>query len=192
MKPQIYYAVETLFYRKRIGNKLDFLIKGGDLKDAFCTTKSEFRDISPISAREKAFSYYQSFVDTLYDGLGKVYASDHQARIDLQYYLNSGNDIELICCNPNKCFKVSDDILNGLNLYMVIDNRHKKECKTLIHRIGYLNYPENIDEEIQFTLQGLVKEYRLFEKYSYPINNYKEVISLLNSSVKCNLLFLQI
>jgi hypothetical protein len=41
--PKIYYKVETLFWRKQIGNKLDFLLNNGDLKDAIHQTKKEFK-----------------------------------------------------------------------------------------------------------------------------------------------------
>lgn len=182
MNAHIYYVVEALFYRKSIGNKLDFLIKGGDLNDAVCKTKSEFKDTSPIIAREKAFSYYHSFLDGFYEGLGKKYTSDHQARIDLQYYFNSGNDVELMSNNPNKRYKISDEIFNGINIYMVTDksrsdDKHEKDVKTLIHGIRYLDYPERVDEEVPLSLFGLEEEYKFFDKYSYPYNDYKEFLS---------------
>jgi hypothetical protein len=183
MEPIISYVVDALFYKKSIGNKLDFLNKGNDLKNAICNTKSGFRDASPIIAREKAFRYYQSFVDILYDGIEKKYISDHQARIDLQHYFNSSNEVELISSNANKRFKISDDIFNGINVYMVTDahysnDKYEKACKRLIHGIRYLDYPERVDEEISLSLFGLEEEYKLFETYSYPCNDHKEILSL--------------
>ena len=181
MKPKIYYTVESLFYRKDIGNKLDFLLNNGDLKDAIHHLKREFKDESPIIARENAFNYFQSMVDVLYDGLGKKYTTDEQARIDLQKYFNSGNDFELMGDSPNK-FKISDDLFNGLNIYMIVDDpitdKKKKNNKVLIHGINYIDYPGRVDEEIVDSIKGLIKECVYYEQNSYSFKDYFSFIVL--------------
>lgn len=168
--PHIHYIVESLFYRKDIGNKLDFLLNNGDLRDAIHHTKKEFKAESPIIAREKAFNHYQSIVDVLYDGIGKKYSNDAQARIDLQKYFNSGNDVEF-----NK-FKISDDIFNGLFIYMIVDENsmgeNKKKNKVLIHGINYIDYQEQVDEEIVDSIKGLISECKYYEQYSYALKDY--------------------
>ena len=181
MKPKIYYIVESLFYRKDIGNKLDFLLSNGDLKDSIHHLKREFKDESPIIARESAFNYFQSMVDVLYDGLGAKYTTDEQARIDLQKYFNSGNDVELMGNSQNK-FKISDDLFNGLNIYMIVDepitDKKKKKNKMLIHGINYIDYPERVDEEITDSIKGLIKECKYYEKYSYSTKGYFSFVVL--------------
>ncbi len=177
IKPKISYIVESLFYRKNIGNKLDFLLNNGDLKDAIHLSKKEFKDESPIIARENAFNHFQSIVDVLYDGLDKKYTTDEQARIDLQKYLDSGNAVELLGNNPRKKNKITDDILNGIEIYLVIEtplenNKEKPFNKVLIHGIRYIDYPERVDEGIIESLEGLIKENHYYQDNSYSTKDY--------------------
>ena len=140
MTPTNHYFLEALFYRKAIGNKLDFLIKGCDLKDYITHYQKEFRNDSSIIAKEEALSHFQSLIEVLYEGIGKKYTSDKQAEIDLQEYFNSGNDIEFGSIS-NK-ITVTDDLFNGINIYLVNDDPFMKEGKmgnkTLIRGINYM------------------------------------------------------
>jgi len=175
MKSTFHYRLEALFYRKEIGNKLDFIIKGGDLKDSITHYYKEFQNPIPIIAREDTFNHFQSFIDVFYDGINKTYTSDEQARIDLQKYFNSGNDIEMIGHSLNK-FKVSDDVLFGINIYMIIDvplfPGDKKGDKILIYGLNYIDYPDKVDEEIPKSIKGLIKECEYFEQSSYSFKDY--------------------
>jgi hypothetical protein len=49
----------------------------------------EFREVEPIIAREKAFSYYQNYIDVFLDSKEKKYISHEQAEKDLQDFFNS-------------------------------------------------------------------------------------------------------
>lgn len=51
----IYYKVESRFWRRKIGDKLDNLINGIDVSDACVNTSQEFHHSSPIEARKTAF-----------------------------------------------------------------------------------------------------------------------------------------
>jgi len=181
MKPSIYYIVESLFWRKKIGNKLDFLLNGGDLKDAIIHSQKEFIEDSPIIAREKAFSHFSSIVDVLYEGLEKKQTTDEQARIDLQEYLDSNNAVELQRSDSVKKFKVSDDIFNGIEVYMVVDtplinSKDKQGQKVLIHGIRYIDYPERLDDDLIATLDGLIKEYKYYEQNNYFFQKHLSLI----------------
>jgi len=170
MEVNIFYIVESQFWRSKIGDKLESLANGLNLSDTFVKTKKEFRQESPIEARKMAFNHYQSIIDVLYDGLGEYYKNDYQARIDLQYYLDSNNDVEF--GNTTK-FKVTDDFLNGIEVYMIVE-RPQKENKTkitnrcCIHGIRYVDYPERLDEDLIATLKNLFIENQCYEENSYP------------------------
>lgn len=166
----IYYKVVSRFWRKKIGNKLDYLLKGIDFSDAYVNTSKEFHNSSPIEARRAAFNHYQSFIDVLYEGLNKNYTNDYQARIDLQYYMNSDNDIEL--GNESK-FKITDDFLNGIEVYMIVEKplngkEIKANGKYCIHGIRYIDYIDRLDSDLIENLGNLFVENQYYEEYNYP------------------------
>jgi len=172
MKPIVHYIVESKFWRKKIGNKLNNLINGIDFSDSYVNTSKAFHDLSPIKARKAAFNHYQSIIEVLYEGLSKQYRNDYQARIDLQYYLNSENDVEL--GNDIK-FKITDDFLNGIEVYMVVDKPLKgKEIKAngkyCIHGIRYVDYIDRLDNDLIENLENLFVENQYYEEYNYPTN----------------------
>lgn len=169
----MYYTVQSQFWRRKIGDKLENLLNGVDYSDALVKTEIEFHNSSPIEARKQAFNYYQSIIDVLYDGLNKEYKDDAQARIDLQYYLNSNNEIEL--GNTSK-FKMSDDFLNGIQVYMVVDKplngiELKVNNEYCIHGIRYLDYPDRLDADLIDTLKNLFLESKYYEESDYPTGN---------------------
>ena len=170
MSSKLHYIVETKFWRRKIGNKLDNLVNGIDFSDAYVNTSKEFHDLSPIKARKAAFNHYQSIIEVLYEGLDKQYTNDYQARKDLQYYLNSDNDIEL--GNKTK-FKITDDFLNGIEVYMVVEKPLKgKEIKAngkyCIHGIRYVDYIDRLDNDLIENLENLFAENQYYEEFNYP------------------------
>ncbi len=176
----ISYTVETKFWRKKIGNKLDFIQSGRDIHDAYQRSVKEFRYDSPIIAREQAFSHFQSIIEVLYEAMNKPFVSDEQARLDLQEYLNSGNDFELFGGKtPEHRHKISDDVFNGIWVFMITkDLTTKKSKKIQIHSINYLEYLERPDEEIQNSLKGLIQEVEIYEQFDFPYGNHHELILL--------------
>jgi hypothetical protein len=180
MNSKIYYTVETKFWRKNIGNKLEFIQNGGDIRDAYQRSLKEFKNDSPIIAREEAFSHFQSIIDVLYEAMGKNFESDEQARFDLQKYLNSGNDFELFKNkSPEHRHKISDDVFNGIRVYLIIeDSVTKNTLKIQIHSINYLDYPERLDEEVFISLDGLIKEVEYYDQLNYPYAKQYEFILL--------------
>lgn len=169
----VYYIVELRFWRRKIGNKLDNWINKIDYSDALVSSKKEFHHSSPIEARKQAFCHYQSMIEVLYNGLNKEFKDDCQARIDLQYYLDSENDVEL---GSTSKFKITDDFLNGIEIYMVADKpltgmQAKKSNKYCIHGVRYIDYPEKLDEDLIDTLKNLFIEHQYYEEYDYPTAN---------------------
>lgn len=170
MKSLVYYIVESKFWRRKIGNKLDNLVNGIDFSDAFVNTSKEFHDSSPIKARKAAFNHYQSIIEVLYEGLSKKHTNDSQARIDLQCYLNSENEIEL--GNETK-LKISDDFINGIEIYMIVEKPLKgKEMKAIgkycIHGIRYIDYFDRLDNDLIENLKNLFVENQYYEEFNYP------------------------
>jgi len=176
----ISYTVETKFWRKKIGNKLDFIQSGGDIYDAYQRSVKEFRNDSPIIAREQAFSHFQSIIEVLYEAMNITFVSDEQARLDLQEYLNSGNDFEMFGSKSlDYRSKISDDVFNGIRVYMVVEDfTTKQTLKIQIHSINYLDYPERVDEEVFISLDGLIKEVEYYEQFNYPYTKQHEFITL--------------
>jgi hypothetical protein len=159
---------------------LNFIQNGGDIHDAYQRTVKEFRNESPIIAREQAFSHFQSIVDVLYEAMGKSFVSDEEARLDLQEYLNSGNDFEMFKNkSPEHRHKISDDVFNGICVFMIIEDLTTKKSKKIqIHSINYLEYLERPDEEIQNSLKGLIQEVQVYDQFDYPYAKYHELIAL--------------
>ena len=171
----IYYRVESRFWRRKIGNKLDNWIKGIDNSDAYVNGNQEFRHTSPIEARKAAFDHYQSIIDVLYEGLNKKYTNDYQARIDLQYFLDSENSVEL--GNETK-FKISDDFLNAIEVYMIVeepvkDKKSKANGTHCIHGIRYVDYSDRLDSDLIENLKSLILESQYYEEYNYPTGKEK-------------------
>jgi hypothetical protein len=175
MPLKFHYLLEAKFYRKYIGTTLDYLANNIDVNDYITHYRKEFSNDNPIIARENVFAHYQSIIDVLYDGINKTYTTDEQARIDLQKYFNSGNDIELFGSSANPT-KIGSDIFNGINIYLVIDKPVTKGLKQgdkfLIHGINYTDYPDRVDEEIVASIKGLIKECECYELCSYSTGNY--------------------
>jgi hypothetical protein len=171
----IYYRVESRFWRRKIGNNLDNWISGIDNSDAYVDTHKEFRHASPIEARKAAFDHYQSIIDVLYEGLNKKYTNDYQARIDLQYFLDSENSVEL--GNETK-FKISDDFLNAIEVYMIVekpfeDKKSKANGTHCIHGIRYVDYSDRLDSDLIENLRNLILERQYYEEYNYPTGKEK-------------------
>ncbi len=175
---KIYYTVETKFWRKKIGNKLDFIQSGEDIHDAYQRSVKEFRNDSPIIAREQAFSHFQSIVEVLYEAMNKPFVSDEQARLDLQAFLNSGNDFELFGRKTQEHrHKISEDVFNGICVFMIVEDLTTNKSKKIqIHSINYLEYLERPDEEIQNSLKGLIQEVEIYEQFDFPYGNHQELI----------------
>lgn len=169
MKNKISYTIKAIFYRRKIGDKMQYLQDNTELKKAVCQIEKSFEDELPNIARAQAFDFFQSIVDVLYESLGKEYFSDEQARIDLQHFFNSGNAVE-VGPKENR-FKISDDFLNGIFVYLVVEDQESKTRNEIqIHSLNYLDYPDEFDESIIESLKGLIEEFRIYQENDYPVN----------------------
>lgn len=175
-----HYLVETCFWRQAHGTARA-IVNNPAQDSPIQKTRKEFVADEPIVAREMAFSHFSSIIDVLYQGLGGKFTTDRQARTDLQPYFDSGDAFEGSASNPDKKFKVTLDMMNGVEIYMVltdtdaIGTRVKKYC---IHGIRYMDYPDRLDRDIINSLESLAHEYCVYETDGYAMRDYKQKLDL--------------
>jgi hypothetical protein len=168
----IRYIIKTKYWRRQVSNIHDESHNETPTKANLVETKKEFHHGSPIEARKAVFEHYRSVLEVLYSGLGISQTTDKQARIDLQYYLDSGNGIEYFSKYPDNKYKVNSmDMYNGIEIYMIVNS-----LKTAIHGIRYLDYADNLDVELFEDLEGLVLEHKHYTRNNYPVKGFETSI----------------
>ncbi|OBX22593.1 MULTISPECIES: hypothetical protein [Bizionia] len=177
MNTNIYYEVETKYWRRNVPNIHDEFTTTVPKKTDIVESSTKFENKSPFLARENAFNHYFSILDVLYEGLGKEHTTDAQARIDLQHYFDSGNAIEI--GGKESKFKSSPDCDKGIEIYAVIeDTLNSTSEKFLIHGIRYLEYLDRFDVGIQESLQGLIQEYNYYKQNEFLVTSYVENLDM--------------
>ena len=132
----------------------------------------EFRNNSPIIARENCFRFYQNYIDVFLDSKEKKCTSHEQAEIDLQDFFNSHQkkhskwgevDADFgICIQISFVFNdtITHTLRNGIKVY---------EGEEVIH--GIHNRKEDL-KEIYF--ENLLFEYSLYKNMGYEVKNYRK------------------
>lgn len=132
----------------------------------------EFRDVQPIVAREKAFSYYQNYIDVFLESKEKIYISHEQAENDLQEFFNSFQEkysfFGKIDADFGICIQISlvyDETViltlkDGLKIY---------EGQEVIHGIH-----KNGEDLREIYFKNLKFEYSLYQKYEYDTKGYSK------------------
>jgi hypothetical protein len=138
--------------------------------------KPFFND-NPIIARVEAFRFYQSWIETLLDEIGKEYTTDKQAREDLQAYLKPNTDLNFALGENN--IDLSNAVSIGIGVYFVIDspstpiykddkiNDHAGD-EDLIHGIGNSN---EFNDPTSFAF-FLDNEFEYYCNNDYDYKNY--------------------
>ncbi|WP_055448415.1 hypothetical protein [Lacinutrix mariniflava] len=163
MKTRIHYKVEAKYWRREVPNIHDESLDILPTKFDIAETVTKFENESPILVRKAAFNHYSSIIDVLYNGLGKQRSTDAQARIDLQFYFDSGNAIEL--GGKGKKFKSSPDYDKCIEVYLIVQNLFDNiEENYLIHGVRYLDYPDRLDAGIEESLEGLIEEFLYYKE----------------------------
>lgn len=159
MAAAIHYLFKAKLIRFIKGNEIDFIEK-----------VEVFEDENPIIAREKAFIFYQNYVDVLLESKQKKYISDKQARIDLTSFIDSGTSTKHKILESDAEVELSDSLFNGFGVYLVIDKSFMGETvgsEYEIHGIGYTGFnPEAL-------IYGLNLEFSFYQEFGYDIKNYK-------------------
>lgn len=157
MSNEIYYKVEGTLYRTK--GKETNLVK----------VDETFEDVSPIVAREKAFSHYQSYIDVLLDSEGKEYVSHEKTVAELVDFFASGRK-----------HKFLPDLVDmdgiSLSIYMV-----KKTAVAFQNALGETDYQNKwrihyIDNQSEdwsaYVFKSLMYEYSVFVKNGYDCKNH--------------------
>jgi hypothetical protein len=157
MNNEIYYKVEGTLYRTK--GKEKNLIK----------IDETFEDTSPIIAREKAFSHYQSYIDVLLQRKGTEYVSHKKTVVELTDFFASGRKHKLL---PD----LVDMDSTSLSIYMV-----KKTPEVFQNALGETDYQNRwrihyIDNQSEdwsaYVLKSLMYEYLTYEKNGFDCKNY--------------------
>lgn len=154
-----------------------YLIRGGAYRSKGNTENpieiyEEFKDNNPILARERAFRFYQNYIDVFLESKGKNYISHEQAEIDLHDFFNSFQKKYSIWgeidADFGVCIQISfvhDDTVihtlkNGIQIY---------EGEDVIHGIDKKN-----EDLSGIYFENLKLEYSIFEKNGFEMLNYKK------------------
>lgn len=154
---------------------LFYIVRGGVYRSKGKTEDTiefyeEFKNDSPIIAREKAFRFYQNYIDVFLESKEKEYISYEQSEEDLEDFFNSfqkkysvlgeletdlGVGIEISFVHSNKVIHTFKD---GMVIY---------EGEEIIHGINK-NYRDF--KEIYF--ENLKAEFTIYVKNNYDMKNY--------------------
>ena len=166
MKAAFHYIVRIKLIRPANGKNIEFI-----------ESEKVFKNKLPITAREEAFRYYQSYIDVLLQGEGKEYLSDKEARRELKSFVESGKT-RMIEIGETE-FEISDSYGNGIGIFMVIDSpiaddifQDKIEDEYLIHGIGNLGWS---DDE-QSLMDSLNHEFWYYQHYEYDIKEFQQIV----------------
>ena len=166
MKAAIHYVVKAKLIRLIKGNEIDFL-----------EFEEKFESENPITAREKAFTHYQNFIDVLLEAKGKKYFSDRQARTELTSFIDPGTSTKVKI--GDKEIEFSDSFGNGIGVFMVVDQPIEDKIfddkigeEFLIHGIGRISF----SDDPQGLMDALNHEYWYYEQLNYDTKNYKHNI----------------
>lgn len=166
MKAAIHYVVKAKLIRLIKGNEIDFL-----------EFEEKFESENPITAREKAFTHYQNFIDVLLEAKGKKYFSDRQARTELTSFIDPGTSTKVKI--GDKEIEFSDSFGNGIGVFMVVDQPIEDKIfddkigeEFLIHGIGRISF----SDDPQSLMDALNHEYWYYEQLNYDTKNYKHNI----------------
>ena len=131
-----------------------------------------FRHENPILAREACFDAYQSYIEVLYEYLGKKCSDYDQARKDLKPFFNSGKE------NTAKGLPFSETEI-GIRVYFVYDETKEyisKKKNMFIYKgikpIFGLDNDKCYDEKIMEYELGLMFEYHLYKKKGWEMKDY--------------------
>lgn len=162
-------------------NKIFYIIRGEVYRSKGNTENpieiyEEFREVEPIIARDKVFSYYQNYIDVFLDSKRKNYISHEQAENDLQDFFNSFQEkysiFGKIDADFGICIQISfvfdetvvHTLKSGIKIY---------EGEEVIH--GMHKNGEDI-KEIYF--KNLILEYSLYQKNEHETNGQSKAYNV--------------
>lgn len=144
-----------------------------------------FENENPIIAREKAFRFYQNWIDVLLESKNQEYVSDKETRRELQSFIQKDKKIKLNT-DVNIIEFSLDSLGNGIGVYLVVDkiaDAGNWSCtvdagaELLIHGIGNI-FEKYMSEKylIDRLVISLSTELEYYQHYNYnTLNQEKEI-----------------
>jgi hypothetical protein len=159
MQLPIHYVVKSRLIRFTEEGEINFL-----------EFEEKFVDEEPIRAREKAFNYFQNYVDVLLDYKEKKYDSFEQTIEDLREFYNP-ELIENLYGNKTKL----NELEFGIGVFAVIENNEKKSLSTNydlhdkwpIHGFGDVDGYVSAADDDDYLIISLHAEIDAYRKYGY-------------------------
>lgn len=169
--PAIHYLVRINLIRyKKDSGEFDFV-----------NVEEKFEDEIPIKARDRAFDFYQNYIDVFLESKNIKYESDKQAREDIDSFIDPGTSSKFQFDGQE--FELSDSFGNGIGVFMVIDspiensNKIGEECS--IHGIGTLI---NGNFDTDYLIFSLETEYEYYNHFGYDTDNRVIDVLYFNSA----------
>ena len=179
MKAAFHYIVRVKYIRTIKDNETEFP-----------EYEKKFEDDSPILAREKAFDWYQTWIDNLLLYKGKQYTNDRNARVELSSFYEPETRAKIRIGEQEVDFSESFGL--GIGVFMVIDQPQpsiwedadesiKEDLKSkkkyydtefFIHGIGNIGTYITNDAH----MFALWKELEYYQYYDYETKNYETYI----------------
>ena len=164
MENPFFYLVRGTLYRNNSDNP--------DLIEV----DKAFKDDNPILARERAFEFYQNYIDVFLENLGKPYTNHEETLFCLRSFIKNQKESYQKIGNE-MMWQIDEDFDKGLFVYLVFDEDEKFETlegetiynnKIQIHRLDYS--PDELYDDLYSNLKT---EFELYEKQNFDIKNYK-------------------
>jgi hypothetical protein len=158
MQHTLFYQVKGIFFRRMADENNPVVIN------------KVFKDNNPIVAREKAFDYYQNYIELFLESVGKTYVSHEQTIADLQDFLNSYQPVKTVAG-----MEMESDFDKGAAIYLIespetyttVEGETVFTNKKLIHYID-----KNINIDYKQLSDSLCWEYYIYEKQKYDCKDY--------------------
>lgn len=170
MKATVHYIVKTRLIRSINDGEIDFI-----------QSIKKFEDPNPIVAREKAFTWYQNYIDVLLQGKGVIYSNDRRAREKMLSYIQPGDDdaygrgigVYLVLDIPieEDFLKLPDELSESL--------RDKPGEELLIHGIGQF-----VSNSPQTFMDNLNTEMSYYKASEYETRSYERMVNFYEYDIQ--------
>ena len=165
MKPAFHYIVRAKLIRFITNDKIDFI----EFEEAFF-------DESPIKARNRAFSFYQNYVDVLMESKNARNYTDRQARETLAPFFDhlqlqdSNKDQQTLKYGMGVFMKIDQPLPDPPSVFIDgVEIDFPRRTEVFIHGIGNIHFDADNPEEL--LSHYLAEEMEYYKQYNYSTNN---------------------
>lgn len=159
METEFYYIVKVNLIRFMEGEEINYI-----------SDEKEFKDVNPIKAREQAFGYYNSYIDTLLDSN----LSHNEVRVLLAPRIKGADkpfDYENI--SEEDDIYVPKSFFHGIGVFLKANN--SDENTSLVHGVGFGIFGTPIS-----IMDGLNREIWWYNENNYDKGDYEISVRFYN------------